>query len=106
MKISSALAVVALVVPASLIAGAPSAQAAASCSTGIVRSPGPSGDRAFGSCSSYDRASQQARVTADCILGPDRNTRWFHDNQLHYTGYCGTVGVTNNARSAFVSFRG
>lgn len=108
MKISASLAASALALSfMTFAASAPAdaAETAAACSSEIVQGSDTWGDRAFGSCTRYDRSTQQARITADCIYGPDRNTAWFHDYKLHYTGYCGSFGVSRDARSSFVSFR-
>ncbi len=90
----------ALAMIGSLVVGAAPAQAA-SCGTGLVSGNSAQGHRAFGSCSRYDRASEETRITADCIASFDRNTSWFHDFNLHYTGYC-----YGPARGAFLSSRG
>jgi len=87
-----------------LVAAAP-ASAAVTCVHGIQDQGGIWGDRAYASCVGWERRAQQARVTADCIAGPDRNSSWFHDYATHYTGSCGTFGITNQARAAIMSFR-
>ena len=69
------------------------ASASTRCAAGIVRG-GFLGDRAYGSCSSFNTSVTHVKITADCIAGPDRSTSWFHDYNLHYTGYCGTFGLT------------
>lgn len=83
------------------LAFAPSAQAA-NCGVGTVSTGwGPFyQERGFGSCGFWKTASEQARITVDCIAAPDQNTAWFHDYALHYTNWCWF-----SSRGAFVSVR-
>jgi len=102
MRKAVTMAFVSMIAVGGLGVAMPSAQAA-SCSSGLIKKAhiaAPDQHRAFGSCSSYDRSGQQARLTADCIGAADRNTSWFSDNTLHYTGWCAF-----NARNSFVSVR-
>lgn len=104
-KFSVATAGILLAAPAAVIGLAQPAHASITCVYGLQDQGGVWGDRAYASCVGWERTSQQARVTADCIAGPDRNSSWFHDYATHYTGSCGALGVTNQARAAFMSFR-
>ena len=98
-KTGSLLAGLAVAGSSLVLVAAPAS--AATCGHGTVRGNFLQGDRAFGSCTSFARSSEQVRITADCIASFDRNTSWFHDYSLHYTGWC-----YGPARGSFVSARG
>ena len=103
-QVLATTAVAASVAASLLVAAEPMASASTRCAAGIVGGSSL-GDRAYGSCSSFNTSVTHVKITADCIAGPDRSTSWFHDYNLHYTGYCGTFGLTFKARGAYFQER-